>query len=486
MKINFHTKIAWAISAGAALSLWMLILGSFVPAHADDPWSLPILPIAETTLDNGLRVINVPFRPHLPVVRVQLIVKAGAVDDPAGKEGLAALTAAVMGRGTASRTADQIAGFFETAGGGFAPSVSMTSSSFTFALLKKDLDAGLEILSDLVLNPVFPEEELLFHKYQLMVGVQGELDDPGSLSRLHLNRLAYGPAHRAGRRTTEASLEAISREDLIAFHRTYFTPGSAVLVFAGSVAPEEAFAAAEKWLGGWSPKERPPAPHQGDPATSGGPRVRLVEKPGMTEVHMAVAFHALTEDDPRRTALALAEYLLTGNWVSRLFRALRGERGLVYFIDGGLDGWTFPGNLWIHTASANETWEEAFGVLVEELRRFQEGVSDEELEQAKAHEAGSFPLAISTTAGLAELIAAGAVRGVDPVESLAYVERVRSVTLEEVNGVISDVVDFQRAAVVLVGDPAALDGAEATVRQILGDLAGELILERVDWTSVDR
>lgn len=474
------------IQARAALALAAFVL-AVVPAvsWAQGSWTLEMPPVAAMRLDNGLWVISIHFRPELPVVRAEMIVEAGAVDDPPGKEGLAELTAALVAKGTSARTADDIAGLIESAGGAYVPTTSMISSSFAIALLKKDIDTGLEVLADVLMNPVFPDDEIFFMKSQVMAGVRAQLDDPHSLALLHLNRLFYGTEHRAGRRTTEQSIAAISREDLIAFHRDRYAPGRSVLVIAGAMSHDEAFAAAEKWFGAWPAKETPPAAAPAEPAA--GTRVRLVEKPGMTQLQMALAFPGVAMTDSRMAALSLAEHALTGEWGSRLFKALRGERGLVYFVSSVLTGWSFPGDLTIHTASGNDTWEEALNVLLDELSRFREGLLPDELEQAKAHAIGSFPLAVSTTAGLASLVAQEALYGGDPEESVDYVEEVRSITLDEVNRVIRDVIDFNRMAVVLVGDPAALEGAEEAIDRLLGDLfAGDVTFERVDWLSVDR
>lgn len=470
-----------------ALAVFLSMLATAVsPAIGHAGWSLELPSSSSTTLDNGLRVISVQYRPHLPIVRVDLIVDAGAVDDPPGKEGLAELTGALAGKGTSARTSAEIEGFFEFAGGAYLPTVSMTSSSFVFAVLKKDLDMGLEILADLILNPVFPEEEILFLRHQSAAALQAQLDDPGSLVTLHLNRLLYGGDHRAGRRVSEASLSAITREDIVAFHRDYYTPQNAVLIFTGSISSEEAFAAAEKWFGHWPAKERPPVVLPEAPVrTWDGSAVRLVERPGMTEMHIAMAFPAVDKSDPRLAALHLAEYSLSGEWVSRLFRSLRGESGLVYFVSSDLSAWTFPGRLMIHTASGNETWEKAFRILVDELSRFRDGITPEELEQAKMHAVGSFPLSISTIAGVAGLIADDALSGSELGESLGFVDRVNAITLDEVNDALRDVIDFDKMALVLMGDPAMLDFAEEVLEELLSELSISASVERVDWLSVD-
>ncbi len=247
----------------------------------------------ERTLDNGLRVLVLP-RPRLPIVQVLLLVPGGAAADPAGQEGVAMLTAQMLRRGTTSRTADGFAAAVDRIGGTIAAQASRDCSTLSGSFLARDLEAGLELMSNAALDPIFPEEEFQRSRAQSLRTLMQSRSMPATLADDQAWALAL-PGHPYGRPVfgTPGSLGDLTRESLRAYHRDVWRPDHAVLAIVGDVTPERAVALAADWFGRWAgraaPQARPP-----EMAPLAQPRLALVDLPGMgwAEVRLALVLPA--------------------------------------------------------------------------------------------------------------------------------------------------------------------------------------------------
>ena len=464
-----------AIALIAALAAVAAVLLPAAQVSAQVHVELP--PAQTVTLPNGLTVTSVHV-PDLPIVTATMMISVGSTRDPAGKEGLAALTGDLLRSGTSGRTGPEIAEAIDFVGGSLSATVGKLSTQVHVAVLARHFDLGMDLLADVVLRPAFPENEIALRKRQVLAGLRAAADSAPQLMARHLEHVFYGLDHPNGRLPTESSVAGITREDLVAFHERFYGANRATLVVVGDIPHEQVFRAAEAHFGAWAPRELPPL-EVGPPAAKGTLRVRFVEKPGQTQVQIGLAMPGLAYVDERFTALQLANYVLgVGDSVSRLFRTVRIEHGMTYHIGSELSGWTFPGALAVKTATRNEEMERVLELIIEELRRFAAGITQEELELAQSNFVGSFPLSVETIGGMAGQIAIGALYGKTPQEVMEFPEQVSRTTLAEVNAVIADVIDLDSLAVVLVGDPAVLEGVER-----LFDRIPVSEIERVQWTD---
>jgi len=205
----------------------------------------------EKTLANGLRVIVVP-KPGIPLVAARLMMKAGAAADPNGRDGLAQLTADVLTKGTATRTAEQIAQGVEALGATMSANAGWDSSSIDVSVMSSNLDKAMEFVSDVARNATFKQKEIDRERARTLDSLQVTLEQPDEIASMVAARLVYGDApyghNPAGLPST---LEKIKRDDLVKFHRTNYRPDNALLVFAGDVRPEAAFTLAQKLFGSW-------------------------------------------------------------------------------------------------------------------------------------------------------------------------------------------------------------------------------------------
>ena len=243
----------------------VLMLGAALSAQAQTktwPSERPPRPLAERsvkfppyavkTLANGLQVVAVSHHEQ-PVVSLRLLVRAGAAQDPTSKPGVAALLASLLDQGTTSRSAEQIANSIDSIGGALGTGAG-TDLSFVNAIVMKDsLTFGLDLVSDIAQRPAFAAEEIERQRQQSLSGMRVSYDDPEFLANVVFDRLIYGQ-HPYGRpqNGTPETLTALTRDDLLAFHRKWFGANNAILAIVGDVTAEEAFAGAERAFGKWT------------------------------------------------------------------------------------------------------------------------------------------------------------------------------------------------------------------------------------------
>ena len=209
-------------------------------------------PYAFKTLGNGLQVIAVSHHEQ-PAVSLRLIVRAGAAQDPDNRPGVAALAATLLDQGTTTRSAEQIANAIDSIGGALGTGAGSDLSFIQAVVMKDSLNFALDLVSDVAQHPAFAPEEIERQRQQSLSGMRVSYDDPEFLANIVFDRLVYG-FHPYGRPQsgTPETLAALTRDDLVAFHKKWFGANNAILAIVGDVTPEEAFAGAERAFGGWA------------------------------------------------------------------------------------------------------------------------------------------------------------------------------------------------------------------------------------------
>ena len=241
-KPEAQKPVAGEIPPGTTLSAQMP--GAGVPRPFVFPRAI------SKTLANGLRVFVVPGG-RQPAVTIRLVIpSAGAVRDPREEPGVASMAASMLTQGTATRSAQQIAEAIDFVGGSLSADASSDATSVTATVVKKDFSLAFELLSDIVLHPAFEKAELDRRREQLLSSLNVEYADASYLADVVFSRAVYGQ-HPYGwpEEGTPDTAKKLEREDLIRFQKQNYVPRGALLAIAGDVTPEEAFAAAEKFLG---------------------------------------------------------------------------------------------------------------------------------------------------------------------------------------------------------------------------------------------
>ena len=443
------------------------MLGAVVPAHAQSrnwPSERPPRPLAERsvkfppyavkTLANGLQVIAVSHHEQ-PAVSLRLLVRAGAAQDPDDKPGVAALLASLLDQGTTTRSAEQIANSIDSIGGALGTGAG-TDLSFVNAIVMKDsLNFGLDLVADIAQHPAFAADEIERQRQQSLSGMRVSYEDPEFLANVVFDRLVYGQ-HPYGRpqNGSPETLTALTRDDLVAFHRRWFGANNAILAIVGDVTAEEAFAGAERAFGKWSqinvqvakPADPPP------PAR----RVVVIDKPGAVQTEIRVGNIGIPRKSDDFMALDLAAKVLGGEGANRLHRVLRSERGLTYGAEADFNALKQSGDIVAKTNTRSETTGETLRLMVDEVwRLLRDRVGERELQGAQEYLTGSFPLTIETPSQIALQILNAVFFGLDMNELQTYRERVSAVTVEDVQRVARNYLHPDRLTIVLVGDASA-------------------------------
>ena len=438
-------------------------------------------PYQVRTLSNGLQVIAVSHHEQ-PAVSLRLIVRAGGAQDPADKPGVAYVAAALLDQGTTSKNAEQIANAIDSIGGAIGAGAGTDLTFINAAVMNDSLGVGLDLVADLARRPAFSPEEIDRQRQQISSGLKVSYDDPSYLAGIVFDRLVYG-FHPYGRPDsgTPASIAAITREDLLAYHQRWFGANNAILAIVGDVAADEAFAGAERAFGSWAKVEavaakavEPPPPTR---------RVIIIDKPGAVQTEIRVGSISLPRRHPDYLALDIASKILGGEGGNRLHRVLRSERGLTYGASADLNALKDTGDLVAETNTRSATTGEALRIIVDEFVRLQkQRVQTRELADAQEYLTGSFPLTIETPGAIALQVLNAVFYGVDLNELQTYRQRVSALTVDDIQRVAQQYLHPDRLAIVLVGD------ATVFAKQLAGvgfDQVERIPIADLDLTAPD-
>lgn len=428
------------------------------------------------TLANGLQVIAVSHHEQ-PAVSLRLIVRAGGTQDPEDKPGVAALAAALLDQGTTTRDAEQIASSIDSIGGAIGTGAGSDLTFINAVVMKDSLSFALELVSDVARNPRFAPEEIDRQKQQILSGLKVSYEDPDYIAAVVFDRLVYG-FHPYGRPDsgTPKSIYSITRDDVVAFHKGFFSANNAILAIVGDVTPEEAFAGAERAFGMWAKSDNivqkrvdPPAPTR---------RLVVIDRPGAVQTEVRVGNIGLARKHPDFLALDLAIKILGGEGGNRLHRVLRSERGLTYGASADVNALKDAGDIVADTDTRSESTGEVLRLIVDEMWRLQrQRVSDRELADAQAYLTGSFPLTIETPSAIALQVLNAVFYGLDLDELQTYRERVNAVTPDDIQRVAREYLRPDRLSIVLVGD------ASVFAKQLAG--VGFEEFERIPLSELD-
>jgi zinc protease len=436
-------------------------------------------PYEVRTLANGLRVIVVSHHEQ-PAVSVRLIVRAGAAQDPRGKAGLATLAASLLDQGTATRSAADIADTIDYVGGALGTGSGTDLSFVNVLVLKDSFELAMDLAADIVRNPAFEAAEIERQRQQMLSALQVNHQDPEYLAGVVIDRLVYG-FHPYGVPSagTPESVAGLSREDLVAFHGTWFAPNNALLAIVGDLTAEEAFKGAERAFGAWRRAEVPAAVFGEPPDPTR--RVVLIDRPGAVQTEIRVGNLAIPRKHRDYDALDLAVKILGGEGANRLQRVLRSERQLTYGASADIQSLKQSGAIVAETDTRSEATGEALRIVVEEFWRLQRDLVDEvELRDAKAYLTGHFPLTIETPDAIALQVLNVLFYELDVKDLQTQRERVERVSADDVQRVSRVYLRPSRLAIVLVGDASQvapqLKGAGFPEFELIG-------MDELDLTS---
>jgi len=407
----------------------------------------------ETKLANGLTVL-VLEQHKLPTVAFSLWIKTGALADPQDLPGLAQSTAEMLREGTTHRTSAQLATEVDSIGGSLRASADFGSSTSNVDAsgLVTSADRILDLMSDVVLNPTFPAEELAIYQKRQLAQLEQRRSEPYFLARERFYRGLYGDFPAAVVSGTPDSLKALTPEKLKEFHDRYYVANNAILGVVGDVQYDLIVSLIEKYLGGWKnqPVSPPPAGELRPPAPL---RIALVDRPGSVQTNILAGDYALRRADPDYIPLTVMNRLLGGGPSARLFLNLRENKGYTYGAYSFFTGETYPGAWIANTEVRNAVTDGSLHELMYEFNRIRsEKVSEAELDEARRSIVARFALSLEQPTGL--LNSWMTVNYYELPEDYwdRYPEEVSKVTPEIVQRAAMKYVDLDHLQFVCVGD----------------------------------
>lgn len=422
------------------------------------PPSMELPEIQDYRLSDGMRVVLVE-RHEVPLVSLELQVRGGASAQSPEEAGLAALTADMLDEGTQTRSALEIADAVDLLGASLSTTAGYDDSSVRLSVLRPRFEEGLAIVADIVVNPTFPTSELERVKKERLGRVIQRSDQPAALADDAFARVLYGPEHPYGEPLlgTAKTLEALTRDDVVAFHRERYAPGQATLVVVGDVTRETLDSLLTTAFTGWSGHGRDVPVPTASTATSGR-HIYIVDRPGSAQSEIRVGRVAVARSTDEYYPLVVLNTVLGGSFTSRLNQKLREEKGYTYGAHSYFDMRRGPGPFEASAAVATAVTDSAVLEFVREIDRVgDEPVADDELTRARNYLALRLPQRFESDDDVARMLS-GLVRyDVAPDFYSDYVSDVLAVTAGDVRRAADDELGSRDMAIVVAGDRAAIE-----------------------------
>jgi zinc protease len=409
--------------------------------------------IQESRLPSGLTLWLVEYH-TLPLVVLSAVIRGGSDSDPAGKAGLASLTADGIDTGTVTQTLGAIAERLEFTGSFFRAHASYDGTVLSLSAMTRHFPESFVVVADLLCNATYPEQEVERLKRQRLTALLQQKDRPGTIASVVFHRHLFGDQHPYGTDPlgNEPGLRQIIHEDPRLFHRTVYSPRAATLIVVGDITMPELEVRVSDSLAAWT---TPPATGQRRQivtAPAAGDLV-IVDRPGSVQSEIRMGGIGIPRNTPDYHAALVMNRILGGQFSSRLNTNLRERRGLTYGVWSTFQALREAGPFITGGAFHTEKTDEAVRQLLHEVDVMREGgITDDELRFAKESLFGSFALAFETPEQIGQALQAIPLYGLPKDTYATYQERLRQVTREDVLRVARKYLDTTAMTTVVVGD----------------------------------
>jgi predicted Zn-dependent peptidase len=414
----------------------------------------------KATLANGAELI-VAEKHDLPLVSFTITLLGGANQfEPAGRQGLAGLMASMMSEGTKTRDGEALSNALQLLGTNVSVSIGGESGSIGFLSTTTKFAPTLDVLADMLLNSTFPPAALERLRGQRLVALTQAKAQPGAIANRVFPRLLYGNTHPYGLFTTEESYKAITRDDILAFQKSYFEPGRALVTVVGDVNAATAQATIDKALAGWAKSGQKPTftyPAVPAPKTT---TIFLVDKPGAAQSTFAIGNPGPPRSTPDFYALSVMNTILGGMFQSRLNANIREDKGYSYGVNSSFAYGKGPGAF---RAGGDIVSAKSDAALVEFMKELKgivgaRPITDEELTTAKDSLIQRLPGAFASVQGINGAITSLWTQGLPDTYYQEYTKRIAAVTAADIVRVAKQYIDLDHLAIVIVGDKATIEG----------------------------
>ncbi len=440
-------------------SLFTTVFAFFTPSNGH------AVRINKSTLDNGLTILHAE-RSSIPMVGLTLLIKASPLNEQSEKAGLANLTAKMLLEGTNKRKSQEISEDIEFLGASLNVSVNQDYTSITMSILKKDIEKGFEILSDVLLKPTFPEAEIKRKKNLIKGSLKQREEDPSFAASKAFKKAVFGD-HSYGRQVegTPESLDHIKREDIVTFYSEYYAPHNSIISVVGDIKTDDLNNLINKYIKGWPQKKiasstSPKRNTYALPDLSGA-KIIIIDR-DITQANIVMGHKGVSRDNPDYYDIVLMNYLFGGGgFASRLMKTLRDEMGLTYSIFSSFSANKEVGEFSIEIQTKNESAIAAVKEILKQMQKIRkEPISLQELSDAKSFLTGSFPRRLETSRKIADFLAVVEFYNLGDDFIKRYLEYINKVTIESVQKAAEKYLDPKNYILVIVGKKGQINLSE--------------------------
>lgn len=409
----------------------------------------------DTTLANGINVLVIE-NSKIPAVSVRLVFKnAGSYYD--SKYGLASITADLLTKGTTHRSATQIAEEIDFIGGSLTSGSDWDGSYVSLSCLSKHLDKGIDVLADVVLNPVFNEDEIKRVKEQRISSILQGKDDAGNLTDKMFNKVLFGKTPYAfPAEGTEESVNSLTQSDFINFYNRKFIPGNLVLAFVGDITKEEALKIVNEKFAGWN-KENEQEDHDFVlKATTNNP-IYIVNKPDAVQSNLRIGHIGIARNNPDFLAVTVMNTILGGYFGSRINYNLREKHGFTYGARSSFSARIYPGDFSVDADVRNNVTDSSVALVLEELKSIVTSeVTDEELQTVKNYLTGVFPLQLETANSVATRVINLKMYNLPKDYYNTYISNINKLSKKDILNAAKKYISPENILIVISGDANAI------------------------------
>lgn len=422
----------------------------------------------DTTLPNGINVLVIENN-KIPAVSVRMVFKdAGSFYD-GDKYGLASMTAEMLAKGTTKRSATQIAEEIDFIGGSINTGSDWDGSYISLSVLRKHLNTGVDILSDVAQNPVFAEEELARVKEQRLSSILQSKDDAGNLSDKKFSKVVFGNFPYANPpEGTEQSVKNITRDDMVDYYKKNYYSGNLIIAFVGDITKEEALKITAESFNNL-PKDGANNLNSFEfEPVEGKNKVYVVNKPGAVQSNLRIGHIGIARNNPDYIAVTIMNTILGGYFGSRINYNLREKHGFTYGARSGFNPHLLSGDFSVDTDVRTEVTDSSITLIFEELKAITSAeVTDDEFETVKNYTTGIFPLQLETANAVASRVINLKLYNLPKDYYSKYISAINSLTKQDILNAAKKYIHPEDMYIVVSGDADAIKDKLAKFGEVL-------------------
>lgn len=405
------------------------------PPKSGKPKDVNFPKFFEAKTSNGITVLVIEDK-RLPLVTSRFVFKSGSYSDYfAGKDksGLASITSELLTKGTEKRSATEIAEEVDFIGATISAGCDYDASYVSSYSLKKHFDKIFEISADVILNPIFDEEEIARTREQRISSLLSMIDDGDYLSeKVFKKQVFLNSPYAMPAEGFESSIEGITKDDIKSFYEKAFVPENLIAAFVGDITPDEAMIKVNENFASWNKKSANQAESL-TPSTAGSSKVYLIEKKGAVQSSLKVGHIGIRRDNPDFIAISVMNTLLGGYFTSRINKNLREVNGYTYGARSSFNPYKYSGDFSVVTEIKNDLTADATREILKELNDIRnEFVSGDELQNVKNYISGNFPMRLETPNAIASKVIN--IKQYDLADDYfnTYIKKVNELTKEDI------------------------------------------------------